>query len=515
MNAPPDAESRRSSHRLEWWAGVRTVLFALGGIAIGLLVAAHVRAGIGPFEVAVSARPSFSNDTVVRLGPFGTIRLDTHRGPLQLEARVEDLRVPEAEAIARDPAVLEQFEAQVEGDARSAMVRLARRAALAAVVGGLLGTVLSSLRWRALLLGSAVVVAVVGGGALGTVKTWRAEALAEPRYSGLLTFAPQMVGDVEAIVNRFGEYRAQLADLVRNVAILYNVGQGLPTFDPARATIRVLHVSDVHLNPQAFDVMRTIIREMRVDAVVDTGDTTDWGSEPESQFLDGIERLGVPYAWVRGNHDSELTAAAIAAKPNAVVLDGEVREVAGLRMWGFPDPRYTPDKSRETGRDVEREQAEALAPQVAAALATVRPPVDLVAVHDPRLAVGVGQLTPLVLAGHTHEPRRSNIGDALLLVEGSTGGAGLRGLQGRSGPEPLTCSVLYFDPGSRRVVAFDRITVSGLGESGARIERHLVHPREPVEATTSTSSTSPATTPPGDAPSIPIPAPASAGTAPG
>ena len=61
----------------------------------------------------------------------------------------------------------------------------------------------------------------------------------------------------------------------------------------------------------------------------------------------------------------------------------------------------------------------------------------------------------------------------LLLEEGSTGGAGLRGLQGEE-PEPLTASILYFDSETRRLVAYDRITVAWLQEAGATIERHMV-----------------------------------------
>jgi hypothetical protein len=41
-------------------------------------------------------------------------------------------------------------------------------------------------------------------------------------------------------------------------------------------------------------VMRTVVQQFGVDVVVDTGDLTDFGSEPESRYLDGIRRLGVP-----------------------------------------------------------------------------------------------------------------------------------------------------------------------------------------------------------------------------
>lgn len=456
---------------------------------LAVLVAGRVNVPIGPFDATLSAHPSASGSTVIRLAPLGTIRLDTHDAPLTVEARVNELRPDEAEAIARDPGSLDQLEADLARDARAGLVALIRRALLVALVGGALGVLLASRSWRPLVAGMTA-TAVMLALALGqTARTWRPEALAEPRYTGLLTIAPRAVGDIEAIVDRFDEYTAQLAELVGNLTTLYAVGQGLPAGDVAPATTRLLHVSDVHLNPAAYDLMERLIGQFGIDAVVDTGDTTDFGTEAESQLITAIGELDVPYVWVRGNHDSTDTQDAIAALPNAVVLDSDPVEVAGIRMWGFADPRYTPDKSGEVGTDVERRQAERLAPDVATALRQDQPPaVDLVALHDARLAADLGDLTPLILSGHYHEARQDRIGDALLLQEGTTGGGGLRALQGDA-PQDLTATVLYLDQ-LDRLVAYDRITVQGLGQTGARIERHLVH-HPPDSATPGTTSTTP------------------------
>ncbi len=60
-----------------------------------------------------------------------------------------------------------------------------------------------------------------------------------------------------------------------------------------------------------------------------------------------------------------------------------------------------------------------------------------------------------------------------MLVEGSTGGAGLRGLEGDQ-PTPLECTVLYIDRQTHKLQAYDEITVGGLGTSSVRIDRHVV-----------------------------------------
>ena len=57
------------------------------------------------------------------------------------------------------------------------------------------------------------------------------------------------------------------------------------------------------------------------------------------------------------------------------------------------------------------------------------------------------------------------------MVQGSTGGAGLRALEGEE-PTPVTLSVLYLDPETRELVAWDDITLGGLGLTSAEIQRH-------------------------------------------
>jgi len=495
--AAPAEPPKRWSERLRRWAPTaRVVLFALVGAGSALVVAGRVPAQVGPFDTTVAARPSLSGGTVIHLAPLGNIELDTHDWPIGLDLRVEELGLDEAERIADNPQVIDDLGDDVADDVRSALVRLVLRCVLVAVVGGIVGALAARLRWRSAAVGLATGSVVVAGAGAGAAATFDTGAVAEPRYTGLLTRAPTAVGDVQSIIDRFGEYRAQLSDLVGNVVTLYLAAEDLPTFQPTDDTIRVLHVSDIHLNPQAFDLIEQLIEQFDVDAIADTGDIVDWGTEPESQLLGQIGDLEVPYVFVRGNHDSRSTQRTVADQPNAVVLDGDAAEVAGLRFWGIGDPRYTPDKDQAATGPSEQERAEAFAPEVADDLASAEPPeVDVVLVHDQRIAADIGGEVPLVLAGHTHEPSDETIEpadpdgdedegestdttgepppDTRLLVEGSTGGAGLRGLQGDE-PKPLQASVLYFDPDSRELLAYDRVSVKGLGETGATIDRHIL-----------------------------------------
>jgi hypothetical protein len=77
------------------------------------------------------------------------------------------------------------------------------------------------------------------------------------------------------------------------------------------------------------------------------------------------------------------------------------------------------------------------------------------------------------------------------MVEGSTGGAGLRGLQGKY-PQPLTCTVLYLDPDTGVLRAYDEITLGGLGETEVTIQRRTVPTEESSGGTGSPGDGAPA-----------------------
>src|SRR5690625_5454420 len=102
---------------------------------------------------------------------------------------------------------------------------------------------------------------------------------------------------------------------------MYIADDSLPVGLSTEELITVLHISDVHDNPQAFDVVEELDSQFAIDLVIDTGDIVSWGTQFENDLLHPIGRLDVPYVFVSGNHDGQATSATIAAHDNAIVLD--------------------------------------------------------------------------------------------------------------------------------------------------------------------------------------------------
>jgi predicted phosphodiesterase len=219
--------------------------------------------------------------------------------------------------------------------------------------------------------------------------------------------------------------------------------------------------------------MRTVADKYHVDAIVDSGDITDHGTRPENRYLQEIRHFRAPYLWVRGNHDSVVTERAMRRLENVVVLDGGVHKVKGLTFAGIGDPTFTPDKSQSLSDDA-LAGYEADAADELAATAKKAGGVDVAVFHDPKPMDALDGLAKVALSGHLHYRKvRHGKDGTWFMTEGSTGGSGLRALEPKV-PANIELSVLYLDRTSGDLLAYDDISLGGLGLASAEINRHVV-----------------------------------------
>ncbi|GAA4942919.1 metallophosphoesterase [Streptomonospora halophila] len=479
------------------WRYGAVVAAALLGGWLGLTLGGQIVAPIGPADVEFSISPDFDGKTVVDVSPLGKLEFDTHTGPLSFRASISEIRLSATREMFQNPEAINRMADSIGDELRSGVIRLFVQAVAAAVVGAGVTALILFRDWRRAGMSAATALLVIAGAGGLSAATFNPAAIAEPRYTGLLAGAPQVVGSAESVVSRFSRYREQLASLVGNVSQLYEATSALPVYEDDADTIRVLHVSDLHLNPAGWNVVRSLSEQFQVDMVADTGDITDRGSAAEDVFVDDIGSLDVPYVWVRGNHDSMGTQRAVQEQDNAVVLDDEVQRVGGIVFYGAGDPRFTPDRALDnpTGGELA-----AIGAEQVPAVEGHEPPVDVAMFHDPRQGQAFSGRVPLVLAGDAQSRWTEQQGTGTrFIVQGSTGGAGLRALDGDSDePTPYQASVLYFDRESKRLQAWDDVTLGGLGLSSAQIERHITE--NPDREITPPTSTPQAPTPPTPSP---------------
>lgn len=457
-----------------WARALGLAAVVLLGAWLGLLIVGSVRTPVGPMDTSMTLRPSLSGGTKINVSPLGALELDSHVAPIRLDVDVDQLDPVRSQALVEHPERLSGLQDEVAHDVTDGTTELAVRSCVAVVSGATaLGLAVYRRPRRALAAGGLALALLTASG-ISAYATWNPKSVLEPKFSGLLSSAPSVVGNARSIVTEFDVYQQELARLVTNVTKLYEATSTLPTYQPDPRTMRVLHVSDIHLNPASWHIIGSLVEQYGIDVIVDSGDTMDHGTAAENGFLDPIPDLGAPYVWVRGNHDSGTTQAYLSRLKNVHVLDdGRAVTVAGLRIAGIGDPQFTPDRSVVAqGDPAERmagiRLASALRDQTRAGT-----PVDIAIAHNPVAARETDGEVPLVLAGHVHQRQTEVLGQGTRLkVEGSTGGGGLRALQNKK-PEKVRASVLYLDRTTRRLQAWDEITLGGLGLTTAEVSRHL------------------------------------------
>jgi predicted phosphodiesterase len=448
------------------------VIGSFAGVAalLALRFVPPVQHPLGPTTVSMSG--SFgAGDTTLFVPPLGTVVADTHVSPLNLRMTITSIdpnALSDAVSVATNRDL---FAAELETDLRSSASRVAVQLVLGAfVLGALIAALLPQRRLGTIVAGAVGGLAVVGAVIWLTAGTFDVEAFEQPRFTGALERAPQVIDtlagsleSIEGLRSRYSTAADRLSDLLALTAE--------PIVDPRADSVAILHVSDIHSNPLGVELANNLARRFDVDAVLDTGDLTSFGEPIESRIAELISGFDVPYLFVPGNHDSQFNRRALSDAENITLLDGTTASVAGIDIVGFADPTFTAanQTSTEEGNELRAEAARDVAD-----LVTQDGP-DVLAVHDSRLATESIGLVPLIVAGHTHErsllEMEGDNGDtSVQLTVGSTGATGLGSFIVEA---DLTyeAEIIYFRDGS--AVAFDYVSFSGLG-TDFEVERNTL-----------------------------------------
>jgi predicted phosphodiesterase len=431
---------------------------------------AHDEVSIASFRVGLHAGFG-AGETTIGLAPLGEMRADTHDAPLRVGATLTDVNIARLTDDLRSKSTGEIAE-DVERGARDRLRPFALRTLAVATLGALVtGVAVFRRRWRSTVIAGVTALVVVGGSLAATWRTFRPDAFAEPTFVGTLRLAPQLLGPANEITERLDAFRANVERIVGGAARAYAALE--PQTIGGTGDLRVLHISDVHLNTIGMDFAVELASGFDVDLVIDTGDLTSYGTSVEEAIASQIPRFRRPYVFVRGNHDAPSVAARVDATKNGRVLEHEAKTVEGLRIYGAPHPAFTENQQEDVDSEELAERAREATDDLTEAVLGLRRRPDVVAVHDDRMAEGLGGVVPVVVSGHFHRSRAQTLDGTVFLRAGSTGGAGVN-MFTEAEPVPLSAEVLYFDEEpTPRLVAYDLIEQSPT-TGRLTIQRHVV-----------------------------------------
>ena len=449
--------------------GACLVLGALAG-ALSFALQPDTVGSLGPGSVTIDVGVRAS-ETNVDLPPLGHLVADSHRGPVGFDVRVDRIDLAQAGVLASelargsDPA--QRLRADIDDDLSPLLRSLVLRSlGVALVAGVVVGLLLPQRRVRyvaATTAGSMGFVVVAGAMAFASFSP---AAFDQPRFEGSLAAAPDIVNTVQRHIDDVGAVESRLEALSARLVGLYRSVEGT---GPSLTDTTLLHVSDLHSNPVGIELVEQTAERFDVDAIIDTGDITSFGSSVEQLVVQRIARIDVPYYLVPGNHDhSRIRRALVDA--GVEVLDPGVAEVGDVRILGMGDPAFTADNrlARDDYDELLARASESLAQRVE----VTRP--DVVAVHNSRqLDAAIGTFD-VGLAGHAHRFGVEYRGGSVVAHSGSAGATGVGALT-ESEDLPYEMQLLQFD--GSRLVAIDRMSFEGT-DGEFRLERELIDPVE-------------------------------------
>lgn len=455
----------------------RKLLVALIGAVLFVSLFSAMRFHIEAFEFEIHLEIFDHGLTQIQIPPVGTVSAHTHSTPFKFGIVLRNIDTELLQNLLEETPEQQDLIRRVNAEMSRVVRWFVARLLLLSAVGGIAGIFLLRPASRATYVRGALSGIVMMAVFLaGTYYTYDLERFKNPQYEGVLKAAPWVVGMVQEAMARISTLGAEMQVMAGNLYRLYESIDKLEPVGVAEGTLKVLHVSDIHNNPAAYDFVEKISRSFGIDLIIDTGDLSDFGTPLEAQLTKRIRLIEVPYVFTAGNHDSPEIIKALKRLKNVVVLDGEVREVAGLRIAGIADPSsrsaaITPPP----GESVENyiQQLEKVFSQ-----SPTRP--DLLAVHNPGIARAFVGRVPVILHGHDHRYSLEVIDGTVVVDAGTTGAAGVRGLQ-TTNEVPYSVVMLYFSPGTDgwRLVATDTIRVFNL-RSGFILERRVFTEKPPV-----------------------------------
>ncbi|MDI9484399.1 MAG: metallophosphoesterase [Bacillota bacterium] len=408
----------------------------------------------------------YAPETRIILPPVGQIGASTHWLPVRLSVELRSVDLGQLQTLvfspALDPDALPQ--AVWEGSLRILVLFAIRLVGLGAAGPLLLNYCAGDRNPKKLVQSGAAGALLVMLLIALLYFTFDVTGFERLEYEGMIQAAPWVLSMAWEAFDQVEELGSRVQALAGNLYSLLQEVENLGPLGLVQADVTVLHVSDIHNNPVAYNFAKQVVDSFPVDFIMDTGDLTDWGTALEMEIAKRIEDVRLPYLFVTGNHDSPEVLKKLSAIANAVLISQEETAVAGLRIAGTGDlvadsflaTPASPAENTAYARELNKRWSEV----------EERPDIFMVHNHLVAEALEPG-LFPVVAYGHTHAWGVKERDGTVYSNAGTTGAAGIRGFQARE-PLPYSLSLLYFsrDEGGRlRLQAVDGVHVTGLGTS--------------------------------------------------
>lgn len=403
---------------------------------------------IDGLSLSLSLKPAMHGKTIVEIPPLGNISANTHNLPIALQITLNNIGVDLASSFLDSDS-----ENNSLSNLKMDFPELIKPFLIRQIILALLGAAITILLLWRFNIKHIVGGALIGSLAIGLIlfsffDNYDIDAFAQPEVSGVISLAASVFPEPDKLLEKLDEVQSQTKLMVNNIEALFVSVDGLASVgspEQENSTKKVLLVGDLHSNPVGIELISSIADAFKVDLIIDTGDLTDFGSPLETSFAQELSKIELPYLFSPGNHDSPKVIEFVESLPYAQVFQGNIIEIAGLKILGAPDPLSVSNVVSEEDKQKNSIMQQG---QVDSFMLQINNQPDIAVVHNNQVAQQLQNSFPLIVTGHTHQQSVKVRADSIIINPGTTGAAGLRGLYSE-GDTTYSAVILYIKPGEK------------------------------------------------------------------
>lgn len=454
---------------------LKVFLCSIIGTLIFIQLFSNITVDLNGLQLFIDVSIAQKGTTSVILPPLGTLKAYTHFLPFNISIKVQNINFDFIKYILDKAHSKPELILFVKDKFVSSIYILTIKTIFIGVAGAVLFSLLLRLGKKEILISSLISLIMVIILASTLFLTYDINAFNEPEYLGTLKAAPWAIGILNNGLDQINELSQQLENISDNISLVFSKMDNLEPIDTDDSIVRVLHVSDIHNHPAAFNFIKQVSANFNVDFIIDTGDLTEFGTPLEELIVQDLSSINIKYIFVAGNHDSQDTLEFLKKQDNVIVLENKMININGINIMGFSDPTSlinnieSPDENKisELNKFIQE------------TLDTSDISPDILAVHNPKATENLIGRVPIILNGHVHKPSVKNLKNTAVINAGTTGAAGIRGIQSKV-DVPHSAVLLYIKKSENnqpQLIAVDLIKISNI-KNGFQVERVFFNNQE-------------------------------------
>lgn len=431
------------------------------------------------FDFRLTTAFGTSGGTTVAVPPVGRLFFKTHYTPWQLTITLDEIDFMKLEKQLKSLPPRETWLQVLQHELVNTVVKLFVLVTLCGILGAVVTLLLFRIKpgsrqfWHGILVALMVIAILLGT----TVLTYDEYAVHHPRYEGVLASAPWVMNLISMGLDNIETIGANLKKISQELPMLYKQAGAIKNLSDLQTDLAVLHVSDIHNNPAAFELINELAVNFKINFILDTGDLTDYATPLEANITGLFSKIKIPYLFVPGNHDSPFLLNQLKRLRHVKIInDGYIR-INGLLIAGIADPASLNDSPDPAPSSLQETFTKKLAETVGKlTVGNLNETPDLIAVHNLLLAEDFIGKVPLIVHGHDHQYNITTQQNTVIDDAGTTGAAGLRGITENG--VPYSATILYWKKdlsGKLKFYAADSIEIDGV-EGLLTINRHTFNP---------------------------------------